>query len=310
MLQSFKRPTAILREKAPFMSHDQLFKDLLRAFFREFLELFFPQIAVRLDFSQVRFLDKELFTDLPEGKQHEADLVVEVSTLDGQPEIILIHGEVERQRRGTFPERMHDYYRMLRLRHRHLVYPIVVYLSPGTGGVKKETHTDILFGEEIERFTYTAIGLPDLSADDYRDVDNPLASGLSALMRVSALGKAVQKVGSLRKIAQSTVDEARKFLLINTVETYLTLDTSEEAEFQGLVTRPGTEEVREMISVYEERGIVKGLQRRLLKEMHRKFGELSPEVIAKVEATHSEREIDILLDKVEVAATIADMELV
>ena len=60
------------------MAHDQLFKDLLRAFFHEFMELFFPEVANRLDFSRVTFLDKEVFTDLPQGKQREADLVAQV----------------------------------------------------------------------------------------------------------------------------------------------------------------------------------------------------------------------------------------
>ncbi len=59
------------------MAQDQLFKDLLRTFFREFLELFFPDVAARLDFSRVRFLDKEAFTDLPDGSRREADLVAQ-----------------------------------------------------------------------------------------------------------------------------------------------------------------------------------------------------------------------------------------
>lgn len=51
----------------PSMPHDQLFKELLQAFFREFMELFFADIAGRQDFSHLSFLDKELFTDLPKG---------------------------------------------------------------------------------------------------------------------------------------------------------------------------------------------------------------------------------------------------
>lgn len=40
------------------MGHDQLFKEFLRAFFRDFLELFCPDIAVRLNFGTVRFWKK------------------------------------------------------------------------------------------------------------------------------------------------------------------------------------------------------------------------------------------------------------
>jgi hypothetical protein len=59
----------------------------LRAFFREFLELFFPEVAARLDFTRVTFLDKEVFTDVPEGSRRELDLVAQVYTQDGAPEV-------------------------------------------------------------------------------------------------------------------------------------------------------------------------------------------------------------------------------
>ena len=54
------------------MGHDQLFKDFLRAFLKDFLELVYPELAERLDFKTLHLLDKELFTDFPEGKMREA----------------------------------------------------------------------------------------------------------------------------------------------------------------------------------------------------------------------------------------------
>ena len=295
------------------MSHDQLFKELLPEFFREFMELFFPRVAARLDFTRVTFLDKELFTDLIEGDQREADLIAQVYTLDGQPEIVLLHVEVERQRRLTFPARMHDYYHALRLRKKAAVYPIVVYLSPGAGGLVRETHVDMVFDEEVDRFTYQAVGLPDLSADDYRDSENILASGLSALMRVSALGKAVQKEWSLRRVAQSAENEARKFLLVNVIESYLPLAGPEAQEFERLTQQPEAQGVREMISIYEERGIEKGIaigeRNSLLKVLRRKFGELPQTVTAHIEAIASEEELDALFDRAFDADTLDDMGL-
>src|SRR5438876_164837 len=49
--------------------HDQRFKHMLREFFREFMELFFPAWAVRLDFAAVEWLVKELFVDPPQGEK-------------------------------------------------------------------------------------------------------------------------------------------------------------------------------------------------------------------------------------------------
>ena len=73
------------------MGHDQFFKDFFRTFFRDFLDLFYPDIAARLDFGSLRFLEKELFTDFPEGSLREADVVAELETRDGAKELVLVH---------------------------------------------------------------------------------------------------------------------------------------------------------------------------------------------------------------------------
>jgi predicted transposase/invertase (TIGR01784 family) len=119
------------------MPFDPVFKELLKAFFREFLELFFPEAAARLDFSEVTFLDKELFTHLPEGALREPDLVAELRTKEGEPEILLIHIEVQAQRHREFAYRMFEYYALLRLRTKKPVYPAALFLLPGTGGITR-----------------------------------------------------------------------------------------------------------------------------------------------------------------------------
>jgi hypothetical protein len=47
------------------MGNDQLFKELLQRFLSDFVELFFPEVHKRLNFSKVTFLDKEVFTGFP-----------------------------------------------------------------------------------------------------------------------------------------------------------------------------------------------------------------------------------------------------
>ena len=116
------------------MAHDQLWKELLSTFFREFMECFFPAVAARLDFSAVEVLDKELFTDVPEGLLRRPDFIARVQTLDGQSELVLIHIEVQKRRQKEFGARMSEYFMLLRLRFRLPVFPVVVYLERGSGG--------------------------------------------------------------------------------------------------------------------------------------------------------------------------------
>ena len=90
------------------------------------------------------------------------------------------------------------------------IFPIVLFLSSGAGGLKRESHVETLFGEDILRFTYGVIGIRDLNADDYTAGDNPLGYGLSALMRPGKAGPVEQKIAALKKIAESGENDARK----------------------------------------------------------------------------------------------------
>ncbi len=55
-------------------SHDQLWKDLSRAFFPDLLFVVDPDLAAGLAFGPgaggITFLDKEVFLDQPEGKRY------------------------------------------------------------------------------------------------------------------------------------------------------------------------------------------------------------------------------------------------
>ena len=130
----------------PCMAHDQLFKELLRAFLREFMELFYPQVAARLDWEQATFPNTELFTDVPEGSVRRADTVALVPTLDGEPELVLLHVETQSVRRSEVRFRVFEYYMLLRLRYKLPVFPIALYIVPGTGGITQETYEESLFG--------------------------------------------------------------------------------------------------------------------------------------------------------------------
>ena len=135
-------------------THDQLFKELLRLFFREFLELFFPNVALQIDFSSVRYLEQEVFTDFPEGDPRRADTVVEVRTTVGTPEYVVFHVEAELWRRSLFRSRMYEYYDLLSRRLKKEIYPIGIYLSPGTGGMVTEEYTRQIFDLFVLRFQF------------------------------------------------------------------------------------------------------------------------------------------------------------
>jgi hypothetical protein len=242
------------------MPFDPVFKELLRAFFREFLELFFPEAAARLDLTEVRFLDKEVFTDLPEGSLREPDLVAETRTKEGEPEVILVHVEVQAQKGRAFPYRMFEYYALLRLRTKKPVYPVALMLVGGTGGITREVYEERLLGESILAFRYATVSLPDLAADSYLDSPNPLGPALAALMRPSRKGRARQKLESLLRVVRLPVDEARKSLLAHVVESYLKLTRREREDYDNYLRELPQVEVETMVTIFEQRGYEKGMR--------------------------------------------------
>ena len=157
------------------MAHDQFFKELFQAFFDSFMELFFPDAAARLDFSSVEFLDKEMFTDIPQGAVRHADLVAQVRTREGEPELIVVHIEVQARRDRDFGARMAQYYMLLRLRRQNPVFPIVFYLESGAGGLGRDQYRETIFERPVLTFDYDRIGVRDLRAQDYLEHENPLA---------------------------------------------------------------------------------------------------------------------------------------
>ena len=95
-------------------------------------------------------------------------MVAKLATHDGEPEIVLIHIEVQSERKKEFPARMFEYYALLWARYKIPVFPIVVYLYGGREGLTTEEYRIHLFEDEILRFRYRCIELARLDVEEYR----------------------------------------------------------------------------------------------------------------------------------------------
>ncbi len=226
------------------MAHDQTFKDVLRGFFHEFLTLFMPAIADGIDADSITFLDPQTFTDVPEGLMRTADLVAEARTFDGAPELVLLHTEAQTEPEFNLGYRMWEYNALLTLRRRRPAISALLLPFSGRGGVRKARYVETLFGEEYIKLEYWRIELPSLSAEDYTAGASILGVALAALMRPGPSGRAELKIAIIRRLRESGLDEARLFLLVNVVETYLTLDEAEQVDYRArLQQEEGSEDV-------------------------------------------------------------------
>jgi hypothetical protein len=64
-----------------------------------------------------------------------------------------------------------------------------------------------------------------------------------------------------------------------------------------------------MLTVYEERGILRGKRDTLLRLLRRKFGDLPESVAAKVQAIQTEAELDRLSERILDAGSLEEMGL-
>ena len=289
-------------------------EEILRTFLREFLELFFPDAAARLDFDSLRFPNKELFKGFPDGRPREPDLVAEVQGRDGKPEIVLVHVEVQAETEVAFGRRMFEYYALLWLEFDAPVFPVVLYLKGGgREGINIAEYRQELFGREWVRFRYASVGLARLRAREYVET-SPLGAALAALMRRGKASEELElRARMLNQVVSARLDEGRQYLLVNLIETYFELSAEERERFRQLTSR---KEYREMQDVeltwgdrLREEGLVQGKRETLKRLLTARFGPLPEQVRGRIDALSSPEELDRYLDRVLTAATLEDIGL-
>ncbi|MCG0279047.1 MAG: Rpn family recombination-promoting nuclease/putative transposase, partial [Thermanaeromonas sp.] len=108
------------------IDHDAIFKELITNFFKEFMELFFPEAHALIDYSELTFLSQEINTDITAGEKHYVDILASVK-IKGEEGYVLIHVEPQAYREADFARRMFIYFSRLYEKHQKKVLPIAVF---------------------------------------------------------------------------------------------------------------------------------------------------------------------------------------
>ncbi len=301
------------------ISHDQLMKQALQERFADFLRLFAPEAADGLDLDAgVTFRNAETFTDLPQGALLVPDIVAEVSTRAGVPELVIIHVEIQREREDEdFPRRMWRYYIALAQRENRPIVPIALLFYPMAEGIAWEVYQETLFGRTIVAFCYLQISLARLAprAEAYLQSGNVLAAALAGIMGRSLRGAARARLyyGCLRRLldAEQTgeINPATRALLGDVVETYLAVAAEDRAALQQQLEGEGGEimalDVTELtfMSRLDLDATLRTLRRDIRKVVQARFRRLSPEVEAVISGTEDEEALNALFDKALAAQT-------
>ena len=118
----------------PPETYDAPWKGALAAYFREFMDFYFPDMGKDIDWSRPPvFLDKELrqvTRDAALGTRL-ADHLVQICTRGGKRKWMLVHIEVQARHDASLPERMHVYQYRIYDRFRHPVVCLAVLADRG-----------------------------------------------------------------------------------------------------------------------------------------------------------------------------------
>ena len=313
--------------------HDQFFKNLLQEFFGDLLRIVAPELAPRLRVEEPTFLESELFTSFPEGRRRQLDLVARVEALEGEPEVVLVHVEIERRARKAMGLRLLDYAMQLWLEHHRPVVPIVLYLRGGKPDIIREEVRLEISGQRFLSFWYLAFGLSKSDAARYLARPEPLAWGLAGLMRRGEMTAARHRLACLEPIAAAELTDRQRYLLVDCVETYVQLDGAAQEEYETLLADRGNEEVATMELTWAgriahearesalkegiEKGLEKGLEKGreegkrdlLLEQLERRFGPLPQATVKRVRALTSSEELSRLAARVLDAPSLEDLGL-
>jgi hypothetical protein len=285
--------------------HDQRFKSLLKTFFAEFFQVFFPAWADRFEFSRVDWLEQEIFTDPPRGERRSLDLVARLPLRPGVPTpappsgepadhwLTLIHIEIES--RDSVPPlrpRMLSYYEQLRRQYGLPVLPIALYLRVGLDGIGWDVYEETYWEQRLLSFTYAYVGLPGLEGEQFVAREHPLGWALTALMRVPPARRAAVHAKALRRLAEARENDYRRYLLLDCLEAYATLTAEQAEELGALLRSERYEGARAMAMTTFEKGLQQGLQAwrtALKKQLEPRFGPLSSGAQERLQSLDSER---------------------
>ncbi len=280
------------------IDHDRLFKELISTFFVEFIDLFFPSVINYLDINSITFLDKEIFTDVTQGEKYESDLIVQAK-FQGKDTYFLIHVEAQSSPDTNFGKRMFTYFARFYEKFSLPIYPIVIFSYERPQKAASNQHQVKFPDFKVLEFNYQVIQLNRLHWRDFLTQSNPVASALMAKMDMATKERAKVKAECLRLLVTLKLDPARMQLISGFIDTYLTLNPSEERDFQqelNTFSQPTQEKVMQITTSWMRQGIEQGIKQGIEREkalvlrlLQRKIGDIPPTVKTEINTLNIEQ---------------------
>jgi len=176
--------------------YDSPWKDILETYFQSALELCFPQIARQINWAKgIQLLSKE-FQKIVRRSEHgrrSVDVLVQVWSVAGPEQWVLLHVEVQAQRDPEFPRRMFDYYSRICQRYNRPVASLAI-LADAHPRWQPSAYEQALWNCKV-RLEFPVVKLRDLAANEAQLLRNPNPFAIVVLAQI----KALQTTGASRQ---------------------------------------------------------------------------------------------------------------
>ena len=218
---------------------DSPWKLILRQYFQQAIEFFFPNIAEQIDWTvPVEFLDKE-FTQLTPNSEigkRLADQLVKVYQKGGNSIIILIHLEVQAEPEDIFPERIFTY--LIRIfDYFHQVPISLAILCDSDRNWRPSEYHFTTFGSSLQ-FNFTSVKLLDYEErwDELEASQNVFATIVMTHLKAqetkrSPAARKQWKLALIKRLYERGYDRSAILNLFTFVDWIMMLPKATKVEF-------------------------------------------------------------------------------
>src|SRR5699024_409394 len=201
-----------IKEQSPkYIQHDQLFKQLIQHYFKEFIQVFFPLLYDEIDFSEVTFLSEETFTETFGGEKQLLDIVVQVRW-KSKNTMIVIHVEPQSYLQKDFNKRMFKYATTLYHKVNMPVIPIAVFNYHDNWN--KDSFTLRVANIDVFHFRYLTLHVRKQNWRSFIKQPNPVTAALLSNMGYDDKDRIKVKLEFFKILTRLQLDfESKGFLI-------------------------------------------------------------------------------------------------
>jgi hypothetical protein len=297
---------------------DSPWKEIIEAYFNDFLAFFFPDIHADVDWSKgYEFLDTELqqvVRDAELGKRF-ADKLVKVWRLTGEELWVLIHIEVQNSPETIFPERMFVYNYRLRDRYNRPVVSLAILTDDRSSWRPQEFQAG-LWGCEI-RFRFPMVKLLDYRQQwtDLENNPNPFSTVVMAHLKAldtkkNQMERLEWKFTLSRQLYERGYERQDILNLFRFIDWVITLPKELEASFRQTLEQYEQEKQMPYVTSIERMGIQQGLLEGIELGLELKFGSDGLQLLPEISQINDIEVLRTICDALKQVQTPAELRLI